>query len=155
MKRLIIIFAISVIILGIGTFLYNLIWNKNQSDSFNQNLRNMNKETTLRTRPGVPQLQIRTEADLAIPKPIVVDGTVINDLAFLTSTESENDIKSLVSGFGGKIVVSIPETGTYEVRFPVNTLTELDNIAIQLRQKTSIRIVHSYVTRPTNPNGPQ
>lgn len=86
--------------------------------------------------------------------PIIVDGTIVNDLVFLAV--SSKDIGSLVAEFDGKIVSQVPETGTYEVRFPVSSLEEVDTIANQLRERRKgIQIVHSYIYEPPKSGEPQ
>lgn len=68
------------------------------------------------------------------PKDVVeLPGTGIlvyeNRLSILGSGQ---DIQTIVKEFGGEITLSIPETDTYEARFPVSSLMELDEIKNQL-----------------------
>lgn len=95
------------------------------------------------------------ERSVGADKAIIIDGVAVNHLVFLASIESPEDIESLVSEFGGKIVVSVPETSTYEVRFPVTSLKEIDIIADKLRKKSGIQVVHAYYYESPKPGEPQ
>ncbi len=76
-----------------------------------------------------------------------------NELVILASGR---DVESLVREFGGEITISVPETDTYQVKFPVSTLEELNAIADKLRKKESgIRVIYAFVMRPPEPGEPQ
>ena len=78
---------------------------------------------------------------------------LVNELAILGSSQ---DVKSLVAEFDGEITVEVPETGTYQVKFPVSSLEELDIIANKLREKEpGIQVMYVIVMRPTGPGEPQ
>jgi hypothetical protein len=63
------------------------------------------------------------------------------------SSISLEDVESLIGEFGGEITDSIPQTYTYEVKFPTSNLEELDIIADKLLQKRSdMEISHQYFT---------
>lgn len=90
------------------------------------------------------------------PPNVVNDGgtwTIVNELVILNSGQ---DVKSLVNEFGGEITISVPETDTYQVRFPVSSLAELDAIADKLRKKENgIKVVHVFVIPPPEPGSDQ
>ena len=78
---------------------------------------------------------------------------LVNELVILASGQ---DIKSLVAEFGGEITVSVPETDTYQVKFSVSTLEDLDIIAGKLQEKErGIQVIHSIVMEPPIPGEPQ
>jgi hypothetical protein len=57
----------------------------------------------------------------------------INELALLGS--GGLDVAAAVRELGGTMVASVAETQTYQARFPVTTLDELDAIARALRAR--------------------
>ena len=78
---------------------------------------------------------------------------LINELIVLASGQ---DVELLVSKFGGEITHSVLETGTYQARFPVSSLDELDIIADKLREKEKgIQVMHAFVIEPPKPGEPQ
>lgn len=91
------------------------------------------------------------------PPPNVVQETsgqwvLVNELAIL----SGQDVELLIEEYGGEVTVSVPETGSYQVKFPVSSLEELDIIADKLRAKqSSIQVIHVFVIKPSNPGEPQ
>ena len=76
-----------------------------------------------------------------------------NELVILASGQ---DVQSLVAEFGGEITLYVQETDSYQVKFPVSSLEELDVIADKLRKKeNSIQVMHAFVMEPPKPGGPQ
>ena len=71
---------------------------------------------------------------------------IVDELVILTSGQ---DIESLITDFNGEITINVPQTGTYQVKFPVSSLEELDIIAEELRKKESgIQVMRAIVMPP-------
>lgn len=80
--------------------------------------------------PGAPE-----QADL--PENVVVEPeggqlVLVNELAILASG---HDVSAIVAGLGGEITIAVPKTDTYQARFAVSSLAELDAIAAKLEQR--------------------
>ncbi len=77
---------------------------------------------------------------------------LVNELVIL---ESGQDVQSLIAEFGGEITFSVPETDSYQVKFPVSSLEELDVIADKLRKKEKgIQVLHVFLIPPPKPGEP-
>lgn len=75
--------------------------------------------------------------NLKSSKKIVTDPgsgqrVIQNELTVLTSGQ---DVVSLIKPYGGTVVLEIKKTNTYQVRFPVKDLSELDVIKTELNKK--------------------
>ena len=70
-----------------------------------------------------------------------------NELVVL---DSGQDVESLVKEYGGKITVKVEETETYQVKFPVSDLNDLNIIADKLRRK-GVEVTHVIVMNPPTP----
>lgn len=93
------------------------------------------------------------ETDL--PENVVVEPesgqlVLVNELAILASGQ---DVSSLIADFGGEITVAVPQTDTYQVRFPVSCLAELDAIAAKLEQQ-GVRAQYVMLGGPLSAGGP-
>lgn len=78
---------------------------------------------------------------------------LVNELAILASGQ---DVESLVAEFDGEITIEVPQTDTYQVKFPVSNLEELDVIAEKLREKKpNMQVTYALVMRPPRPGEPQ
>jgi hypothetical protein len=75
----------------------------------------------------------------------------MNELAILASGQ---DVATIVREFDGEITVSVPQTDTYQVKFPVSDLEELNEIARELEER-GLRAQHVIIMRPPIPGGPQ
>ena len=89
-----------------------------------------------------------------LPDNVVVEPesgqlVLVNELAILASGQ---DVGSLVSDFGGEIVLGVPQTDTYQVRFPVSSLAELDIIAAMLEQQ-GVRAQYVLLGEPLSTGG--
>lgn len=60
---------------------------------------------------------------------------------------SEKDLKIVQEEFGGVVTVEIPETETYQVRFPVSNYDELMEIQRQLQER-GIKVSRVFLTDP-------
>jgi len=76
---------------------------------------------------------------------------IVDELIISTSGK---DIESLIADFNGEIIIDVPQTGTYQVKFPVSSLEELDIIADELR-KSGIQVMRAIVMPPPRLNEPQ
>jgi hypothetical protein len=76
---------------------------------------------------------------------------VVNELIILATGQ---DIPSLIKVYKGEIVHFVKETDSYQVRFPVRNLNELNRIKEELR-KRGIRAVYAIVRKPPSPGEPQ
>jgi hypothetical protein len=67
-----------------------------------------------------------------------------DELVILTSGA---DILSVIKDYKGVITVSVPETGTYSVRFPVSSIDELNRIkdSLNLNNKGKLRAMNSLI----------
>jgi hypothetical protein len=57
---------------------------------------------------------------------------LVNQLAILGEGQ---DVRAIVAEYGGTITVAVPETDTYQAKFPVRSLKQLDIIARKLRKR--------------------
>jgi hypothetical protein len=76
---------------------------------------------------------------------------LVNELAILAIGQ---DIPSIVKEFGGVLTVSVPETNTYQARFPVKSLNKLERIAKKF-QKRGVKTLYVVVMNPPIPGSPQ
>jgi hypothetical protein len=96
----------------------------------------------------------------AMPDNVVVDpesGQWIlkNELAILASGGQDvKYVETIVAEFNGEITVRITETGTYQVKFPVSNLDELNAIKSKLNGR-GLKTLHAIVLRPPVPGSPQ
>ena len=71
---------------------------------------------------------------------------LVNELAIIASGQ---EIMPLITEFGGEITIFVSETGTYQVKFPVSSLEDLDIIADKLREKENgIKVMRAIVINP-------
>jgi hypothetical protein len=95
-----------------------------------------------------------------LPENVVADprggGWILkNELAILASGgQNVKYVESIVAEFGGEITVSIEETGTYQVKFPVSNLGELNATKNKLNER-GITAYYVIVLRPPAPGEPQ
>lgn len=83
------------------------------------------------------------------------DGQLLigDQLVILASSQ---DVRPAIKELGGTITIFVKETNTYQVRFPVKSLEELDLVAKKLKEKVSdIQVVRAYITELPTPGGPQ
>ena len=90
-------------------------------------------------------------------KDIVVDPTsgqpvLVNELVILGGSSEE--VTDAVRRLGGRITVAVPETESYQARFPVHNLTELDTIADQLKGG-GFQAIYVILVGPATPGLPQ
>jgi hypothetical protein len=64
------------------------------------------------------------------------------------------DVASIVAEYDGVITISVPQTETYQARFRVKSLRELDAVASKLR-KRGLKVQYVIVRKPPGPNEPQ
>ena len=76
---------------------------------------------------------------------------LVNELVILSSGQ---DIPLLIEQFRGKITLSVTETNSYQVRFPVSNLDELNMIRRALEKK-GVKAVYAIVRRPPRHSEPQ
>lgn len=104
--------------------------------------------------PEKDAVSITSNGDL--PPDVVVDPdtgqwVVVNELTILASGQ---DVASLVTQYGGQIVLSVSQTGTYQVRFPVSDLNQLKAIKKDLEKK-GVQVILAIVLRPPRPGEDQ
>lgn len=92
--------------------------------------------------------------DTDLPDNVVVEPeggelVLLNELAILACGK---DVSSIVAHFGGEIVIAVPQTGTYQVRFPVSSLAELDAIAARLEQQ-GVQAIYVLLGGPLSAGG--
>jgi len=80
----------------------------------------------------------------AVAEPESGQLVLVDELVILASGQ---DVGSLISGFGGEIVIAVPQTDTYQVRFPVSSLAELDIIAAKLEQQ-GVQAIYVFLGGP-------
>jgi hypothetical protein len=85
----------------------------------------------------------------------IQDGVYVNRLVILGSG-NDGEIKQAIMKYQGEIILKVKETETYEVKFPVNNLDELNEIKDNLNRK-GIKTVNDYTidSDKLNPAGPQ
>ena len=101
----------------------------------------------------IPEKDVEEESADTWPPPSVVkepgeagQWVIVDELVILASGQ---DIEALIAGFNGEITLHAPQTGSYQVRFPVSSLEELDVIADELRKKESgIQVMRVIVMPP-------
>ena len=76
---------------------------------------------------------------------------LVNQLAILG--EGQN-VRVIVAEYGGTITIAVPETDTYQAKFPVRSLKHLDAIAKKL-QKRGLKTQYVLVTKPSKSNKPE
>lgn len=91
-----------------------------------------------------------------LPSNVVVEPEsgqwIMKDVLIILA--SGQDVETLVAKFGGKITHAVPETDTYQARFPVSNLDELKEIQRELGER-GVQAVYAIVRRPPRPFGPQ
>ena len=75
---------------------------------------------------------------------------LVNQLAILGEGQ---DVRTIVAEYGGTITIAVPETDTYQAKFPVRSLKQLDAIAKKL-QKRGLKTQYVLVTKPSKSNKP-
>lgn len=83
------------------------------------------------------------------------DGQLLigDQLVILASSQ---DIRPAIKELDGTITIFVKETNTYQVKFPVKSLEELDLVAKKLKEKVSdIQVVRAYIPESPIPGGPQ
>ncbi len=75
----------------------------------------------------------------------------------LVILNSDADINAVIKKYNGIITFSVPETSTYQVRFPVSSYGELSDIKDRLNNENKGKLSASYVLliMPPNPGEPQ
>jgi hypothetical protein len=63
------------------------------------------------------------------------------------------DVNQLVAEFGGEITFAVPEGDTYQVRFPVSNLAELERIHSELEER-GIVAARAILLNTPSPDGP-
>lgn len=91
------------------------------------------------------------------PNNVVIDPEsrqkiLVNELIILASDKEK--VSKIVKEFNGETTISVTETGTYQVKFPVNNLAEL-NIIMGKIINSGIKVQHVLVLEPPKPGGPQ
>lgn len=86
-----------------------------------------------------------------VREPASGQWVVVNELIILATGQ---DIPSIIEVYKGKIVQMIKETDSYQVRFPVRNLDELNRIKEDLA-KRGIKAVYAIVMKPPRPGEPQ
>ncbi len=74
---------------------------------------------------------------------------LVNQLAILGEGQ---DVRKIVAEYGGTITVAVPETDTYQAKFPVRSLKQLDAVAKKL-QKRGLKTQYVTVTKVTAGEG--
>jgi len=63
-------------------------------------------------------------------------------------------VASIVAEYDGVITIAVPETDTYQARFRVKSLKELDTVARKLRGR-GLKVQYALVRKPPAPSNPQ
>lgn len=87
----------------------------------------------------------------AVIDPKTKQRVLVNELVIFAEGK---DVASIVVEYDGVITIAVPETDTYQARFPVKSLKELDLIARKLR-KRGLKVQYAIVRKPPGPNRPQ
>jgi hypothetical protein len=96
----------------------------------------------------------RINNDRIIREPESRQYILKDELVILNSTA---DINAVIKKYNGIITFSVPETSTYQVRFPVSSYAELSDIKDRLNNENKGKLSASYVLliMPPNPGEPQ
>jgi hypothetical protein len=89
-------------------------------------------------------------------KHVVIDPkskqrVLVNELVIFSEGK---DVASIVAEYNGVVTVVVRDTDTYQARFPVKSLNQLDVIADKLR-KRGLKVQYAIVRKPPGPNEPQ
>jgi len=84
------------------------------------------------------------QAGHAVVDPASGQYVLVDELTILASGE---DIVGIVAEYDGEVVLYVPETDTYQVRFPVKDLKELEQIRVAL-ESHGITAYYSIVLKP-------
>ena len=91
----------------------------------------------------VGALVLASADDDVVVDPKSGQRVLVNQLAILGEGQ---DVPAIVAEYGGTITIAVRETDTYQARFPVRSLKQLDAIAKKL-QKRGLRTQYVFVTR--------
>ena len=100
-------------------------------------------------------ITIATKTSSKPSKDIIEDGVIINKLVILGSG-NKTEIEEAVKKYQGEITLEVKETQTYEAKFPVDSLDELNEIKDGLNTM-GIKAVNDYAIDldKLDPAGPQ
>src|SRR5690242_10185373 len=89
-------------------------------------------------------LRVSADDDVVVD-PKSGQRVLVNQLAILGEGQ---DVRRIVAECGGTITVAVPETDTYQAKFPVRSLKQLDAVARKL-QRRGLKTQYVIVTKPS------
>lgn len=93
-------------------------------------------------------LRVSADDDVVID-PKSGQRVLVNQLAILGEGK---DVRNIVAECGGTITIAVPETDTYQAKFPVRSLKQLDAVAKKLQQQ-GLKTQYVIVTKPSGSSG--
>lgn len=96
------------------------------------------------TSSGVPMDQEHPPDKNAIKDPESGQWILKDELVIIAT---EQVVEDLIEAFSGEISIAIPETSTYQVKFPVSSLEEL-NIIKQELEAQDVQVMHVLLISP-------